>query len=289
MTKVSIITPTFNQEKFIVACIRSVLEQTYTNWEMIIIDDASTDKTYEIAINFAKKDKRIKIIRHKKNWGIKRLKDSYNQALKQAKGKFITVLEGDDLWHKDKLAIQVPVFTDKNTVFSYGNWAMTSQSGNTIYVRNYKKFNKKLLNNQPKPNILKLFLSLQFDIGSQTVMIRRRSLLEIGGFKDDKNYPFVDIPTYLFLSLKGKFAYVPRVSGYYRRTENSSWLNFASKSSTMGREEIKNCINNFIKTKAKNLSKTLNWQSIQQKQNQYLLKRKILHIPSVIFNKFLAS
>jgi len=284
---VSIITPTYNHEKYISQCIESVINQSCKNWEMIIIDDCSTDETVKIVKKFLK-DKQIKLIHHKTNWGIKRLKDSYNQALKLAKGEFIAILEGDDFWPKNKLKTQTKAFEDKNVVLSYGNWAMTNQSGKTIYVRDYKNFDKNLLENQPKPSILKLFLTLKFDIGSQTVMIRKNVLDRIGGFKNDKHYPFVDIPTYLHLALKEKFAYLPYLLGYYRRTENSSWFNFVSQSQTMGREEMKNCINNFVKTKAKGFSETLNWQEIERKQNQYLLKRKILHLPSVIFNKFLA-
>lgn len=288
MGKVSIITTTFNHEEFIFACIESVIKQSYKNWEMIIVDDDSSDKTYEIALSFATRDKRIKLIRHKSNWGIKKLKDSYNQALKLVKGELVAILEGDDFWPKDKLEKQTKVFENKDVVLSYGNWAMTNQSGKSIYIRNYKKFDINLLNNQLIPAILNLFLTLQFDIGSQTVIIRKKSLLEIGGFKNDKYYPFVDIPTYLHLALKGKFVYIPQLLGYYRRTAHSSWFNFASQSQTMGRKEIKDYINNFVKTKAKGFSKTLNWQEIERKQNQYLLKRKVLRLPSVVFNKFLA-
>jgi glycosyltransferase involved in cell wall biosynthesis len=286
---ISIITPTYNHEKYISECIESVINQSYKNWEMIIIDDVSSDKTYEIASNFAKQDKRIKIIHHKTNWGIKRLKDTYNQALKQAKGELIAILEGDDFWPKNKLKTQIKAFKDKSVVLSYGKWAMTNQSGKTIYVRDYKNFDKNLLKNQPKFSILKLFLTLKFDIGSQTVMIRKNVLDKISGFKNDKFYPFVDIPTYLYLAAKGKFAYIPEVLGYYRRTEKSSWFMFASKSSTMGRKEVKDCINNFVKTKTKKFSETLDWQKIEKEQNQYLLKRKILHFPSVVYNKFLAK
>lgn len=284
---VSIITLTYNHEKFISNCIESVLSQTYKNWEMIIVDDNSTDKTQTIIKDFATNDKRIKIIHHQNNWGIKKLKDSYNQALKQAGGELIAILEGDDFWPNYKLQTQVKAFKDKSVVLSYGNWAMTNQSGKIIYVRNYKKFDNNLLNNQPISSILNLFLTLQFDVGSSTVMIRKKSLLEIEGFKNDEYYPFVDIPTYLQFTLKGKFVYISQVLGYYRRTKGSSWIKFASKSQTMGREEMKDCINNFVKTRAKIISEYLDWNRIDKDQSLYLLKRKILYLPSVIFNKFL--
>jgi glycosyltransferase involved in cell wall biosynthesis len=284
---VSIITLAYNHEEFIEHCIRSVLNQGFKNWEMIIIDDASSDKTHEIASCFPKKDKRIKIIRHKTNWGIERLKDLYNYALNQAKGKLIAILEADDFWPKEKLEKQIRAFRSKNVVLSYGNWALVNQSGKIVYIRNYKKFNRKLLNNHPISSILNLFLTLQFDIGSQAVLIRKKTLLEVGGFNSNKYYPFVDIPTYLQLSLKGEFNYIPQLLGYYRRTRSSSWFNFAYQSSSMGRKEIKDCINNFISTSAQEFSNALQWNMIEKKQNQYLLIRKLFYLPSIIFHKLL--
>lgn len=288
---VSIITPTFNHEKYISQCIYSVINQTYKKWEMIVIDDASTDKTFSIVKDFSKKDRRIKVIRHKTNWGIKRLKEIYNQALRYAKGDLIAILEGDDFLPKDKLEKQIKAFDDKSVIFSYGNWAMANQSGKTVYIRNYNKnkFNKEFLNNDPPPSILNLFLTLKFDIGSQTVMIRKKTLLDIGGFQNDKHYPFVDIPTYLALSLKGKFTYIPYLLGYYRRTKKSCWFNFASLSKTMGREEIKKCINNFVKNKTKDFSKTLDWDKIEKEQNRYLLKRRLFRFLSIGVNRLMAE
>lgn len=204
-----------------------------------------------------------------------------------AKGNYIAILEGDDFWPKNKLELQIRSFHNKQVVLTYGNWTMTNQRGKVVYVRNYKKFNKNLLNNQPVSSILKLFLTLQFDIGSQTVLIKKKSLLEIGGFKKHKHYPFIDIPTYLALALKGKFSYIFTVLGYYRRTNDSAWFKFAERSPTMGREEVKHCINDFVRTRAKTLSETLNWQQIKNEQNKYLLKRKMSHFLSVLFNRML--
>jgi glycosyltransferase involved in cell wall biosynthesis len=206
---VSIITPTFNHEQYIYQCIYSVINQTYKNWEMMVIDDASIDKTFSIAKDFSKKDKRIKVIPHKTNWGIKRLKETYNQALKYAKGDLIAILEGDDFWPKDKLENQIKAFDNRSVTFSYGNWAMTNQAGKTVYIRSYQKFNKEFLNNNPSPSILNLFLTLQFDIGSQTVMIRKKNTFRYWWFQNDKYYPFVDVPTYLKLSFKRKIYLYP--------------------------------------------------------------------------------
>jgi len=73
---VSIITPTYNHERYIGECIESVLKQTYKNWEMLIVDDGSSDKTVEIVEKYAAQDSRIKLILHDENYGPYRLKDT---------------------------------------------------------------------------------------------------------------------------------------------------------------------------------------------------------------------
>jgi len=85
---VSIITPTYNHEKYIGDCIKSVQNQIYTNWEMIVISDGSTDETLLIAQSFAEKDSRIRIF-SQSNVGIFRLAETYNFALKQTRGTYI--------------------------------------------------------------------------------------------------------------------------------------------------------------------------------------------------------
>ena len=103
---VSIITPTYNHEKYIGECIRSVQSQTYSNWEMLIVDDGSTDNTFSIASELAAGDSRIHVYTQK-NIGIFRLCETYNFALSESKGKYIAVLEGDDVWLPEKLSVQV--------------------------------------------------------------------------------------------------------------------------------------------------------------------------------------
>jgi len=117
---VSIITPTYNHKNYIADCIKSAQNQTYTNWEMIIVDDGSTDETLSVAKSFAEKDERIQVYTQK-NVGIFRLSETYNFALAKSKGKYIGILEGDDVWLPEKLALQVPTLEDDDTaVLSWG-------------------------------------------------------------------------------------------------------------------------------------------------------------------------
>ena len=108
--KVSVITPMYNCEKFISETIESVLNQTYTNWEMIIIDDCSTDKSKQIAKQYIERDKRIRLIELKENSGAAVAR---NKGIEVSSGRFIAFLDGDDLWEPNKLEKQIQFMTEK--------------------------------------------------------------------------------------------------------------------------------------------------------------------------------
>ena len=116
---VSIITPAFNSEKYIAETILSVQAQTYQDWEMLIIDDCSTDKTAEIVSAFHEKDSRIRYFYNSTNKGSAY---SRNLALQNAKGKWIAFLDSDDTWHPEKLERQIEFMTKNNYNFSYTNY-----------------------------------------------------------------------------------------------------------------------------------------------------------------------
>lgn len=105
---VSIIMPSYNTEKYISESINSVLAQTHTNWELIIVDDCSTDNTEEVVSSF--NDERIRFIKKDKNSGAA---ESRNLALREAKGKWIAFLDSDDTWRPEKLERQI-AFMEKN-------------------------------------------------------------------------------------------------------------------------------------------------------------------------------
>ena len=110
---VSIITPSYNTSRFIGKTIESVLSQTYKNWEMIIVDDCSTDNTDEVVSKY--KDPRIRYLKNKKNSGAA---ISRNYALREAKGKWIAFLDSDDLWMPEKLEKQIAFMEDNGYHFS---------------------------------------------------------------------------------------------------------------------------------------------------------------------------
>lgn len=101
---VSVGIPFFNAEKYIVYSIISVIKQTYENWELILLDDGSTDNSLEIALDFEKKDKRIRVISNGKNLG---LPTRLNEISKLASGKFYARMDADDIMHPERLETQV--------------------------------------------------------------------------------------------------------------------------------------------------------------------------------------
>ncbi|MBP7151346.1 MAG: glycosyltransferase [Paludibacteraceae bacterium] len=212
---VSIITPTYNHEKYISDCILSVISQTYENWEMIIVDDGSTDKTYEIARSFAENDQRIKVFTQQ-NVGIFRLAETYNFALSVAQGKYIAILEGDDVWVSEKLSLQVEALEkNENAVFCYGQAYSVSQDLSEIHSTNEITYPIEKLNNRPIGSITGLLMFSNF-IPALTVMIRKETLLKLGGFIQTHHLPLVDWTTWIYLSLQGEFVFIPQLLGKWR-------------------------------------------------------------------------
>ena len=129
---VSIITPTFNAEKFIRATIESVQKQSYQNWEMILVDDASTDQTVTIVKEFAQKDDRIKLTELPKNSGNGFAR---NVALEKAVGKYIAYLDADDLWLPVKLERQIQFLKANNLPFTFSFYDCIDEEGNDLHKR----------------------------------------------------------------------------------------------------------------------------------------------------------
>ena len=101
---VSVIVGVYNKERFIGECLRSVLSQTYTNWELIVVDDASTDNSLAEAEHAIAGDSRARIVRRKTNSGLPAV--ARNEGIRVAQGKYVAFLDADDLWKTEKLCVQ---------------------------------------------------------------------------------------------------------------------------------------------------------------------------------------
>ena len=127
---VSIIMPAYNVEKYISDSINSVINQTYQNWELIVIDDCSSDRTRDIVKKFTLKDNRIKSIFTKQNSGKPAIAKNY--AYDIVTGDFIAFLDSDDLWLKDKLEKQIRVLNGSDFKLCYAGGYLIDENGNEI-------------------------------------------------------------------------------------------------------------------------------------------------------------
>lgn len=213
---ISVITVTYNHEKYIGECIASVLKQTYCNWELIIVDDGSTDATGAIISNY--NDPRI-IYLEQPHVGPFELKATYNKGLESSNGELIAILEGDDFWPEDTLQEHVKSFEKEEACLSHGLALRTTPDGKPI--GRCAVVPEEVRNNNPVGAVTKSLLLGQNFSHTSTIAIRREALLSIGGFRGSKSLPTIDIPTLLELGMIGRFVYVDKYLGYHRKHSKS--------------------------------------------------------------------
>ncbi|KYN88995.1 glycosyl transferase [Vibrio cidicii] len=143
---VSVIMPSYNSGKTISESIGSVLQQSYTDWELIIVDDQSTDDTWSIISKYAEEFENIHIYRNKTNSGAG---VSRNFAIEKSKGRFIAFLDSDDLWSKDKLSKQISFMLDNNYPFTYTYYQRFDKNGyrDIVEAPKYTTYHKLLYSN----------------------------------------------------------------------------------------------------------------------------------------------
>lgn len=206
-TLISIIVPVYNAEKFLNETIETVQNQTYTNWELLFIDDCSKDNSVKIISEVITKDKRIKLFKNEKNSGAA---NSRNKGIKEANGKYICFLDSDDLWDKDKLEKQINFMEINNCEFTYTDYEFADEFGNPN--------GKKVI--VPKRITYKQALK-NTTIWTSTVMFNMNKLT-----KEDIYMPDVrrgqDTATWWKVLKKIDFAYgINDCFSYYRRTNES--------------------------------------------------------------------
>ena len=134
---VSIVTPSYNTSKYILDTIRSVISQTYTNWEMIIVDDCSTDNSVEIIQNIQILDSRVHLIELQKNAGPAIAR---NKAIEAASGNYIAFIDSDDLWNKNKLEKQLEFMKYNNVNFTFSSYNIIDENNNEIGMFKTKSY-----------------------------------------------------------------------------------------------------------------------------------------------------
>lgn len=124
---ISIITPCYNAAPFIAQTIESVLSQTYPYWEMLIVDDCSSDGSLSIIEQYAKKDSRIRYLQTNKPSGSPTL--PRNVGIKEARGRYIAFLDSDDMWLPNKLSDQLKIFEESEAAIVFSNYEKVNISG----------------------------------------------------------------------------------------------------------------------------------------------------------------
>ncbi len=208
---ISILSSVYNERHYIEETIRSVLNQTYENWEWIIVDDQSTDGTGDILRGI--RDERVKCIFQERT-GLQA--KNLNKALAMSSGDIIATLDGDDFWPESKLEFQMKSFDDQDVVLSYGECAVINAGGKRIGYIGLPE-DSQVAHNDPRGSALRrLLIDVACFISNVTVMYRTSSLSEIGGFVERDGLS-QDFSTWVRLSLVGKFLPVPACLGYYRK------------------------------------------------------------------------
>lgn len=215
---VSIVTPVYNGEKFIKETIETIRNQTYTNWECLIINDCSTDKTIDVIKKYINCDERIKLINLDKNAGSATAR---NIGINQARGRFLCFQDADDLWDKEKLEKQVNFMQKNKCAFSYTSYEFVNEfgkpSGKKVLAR------EKIVYKEALKNTIISTITVMFDLKRI-----EKELIKMPNLKYVE-----DTATWWKILRNGYTAYgIEDVFSYYRRFSKSQSSN---KIKTLGR------------------------------------------------------
>lgn len=230
---VSIIMPAYNSEMFISESIESVLSQTYPHWELVVIDDGSTDRTAKIVKEYVGRDSRIRYY-YQQNQKQGRAR---NNGISKSKGEWIAFLDHDDLWAPEKLEKQIEFINNNNVdlVFSGGYFFLSSNK-------------EELRAHQINPGFyqgddaLKKFLESN-QIPMLSVLVKKKAILTCGGFEVHPSVQNADdYLLWLQMLVKGFLFYgLPDKLVYYRLHENQ-----ASGNDLYNHEQVLNIFNSFF-------------------------------------------
>lgn len=198
---VSVITPTYNRESFLPIAVKSVLSQSFLNWELLIIDDGSTDNTRKIVRDY-ELDSRIRYF-YQENSGQAAAR---NVGLGHANGEYICFLDSDNAWVRDKLKIQIALFAEiANIDVVYGDIEIIDRDGKVLSRKNMARFSGHITEHLLQDNC----------VSFNTAMTKASTLKLIGGM-DEAVGVGDDYDLWLRISVSAKFLYVPEIFVQYR-------------------------------------------------------------------------
>ncbi len=205
---VSVIIPAYNAAEFILATIESVRAQTFPDWELIVIDDGSTDNTRSLVATCT--DPRVHLFSYP-NAGVSTAR---NRAFSHAQGEFIALLDADDLWSADKLADQVAALqSSPQGLLVYSRTYLMSHSGDRISPVRMPRL--------PQGNVYPDLLQHNFMINGSSALVRRQAWIEAGGFDPDLTQG-EDWEFYCRVAALGQVVAVPKPQIFYRQRRSST-------------------------------------------------------------------
>lgn len=189
--KVSVLIGVKNEEKYLEQCLDSVLNQTYQNFEIILIDDGSTDKTPQIIEEYSLKDNRINVVTLKKSMGIPW---GYNESIARARGEYFARLDGDDFWEPQKLEKQVSILDRKINVGAVATWVNVIDKNGKFLSEEQSNgrlnhFNSK---NRSQAEWLSTLFFEKSRLNHPSMLVRADLMEEIGGY----NFAYRQLPDY---------------------------------------------------------------------------------------------
>ncbi|MDD4979825.1 MAG: glycosyltransferase [Candidatus Omnitrophica bacterium] len=208
----SVVIVAYNHAKYIAMAIESVLQQTYQDFEIIVLDDGSTDNIHEIVLSFP--DSRVKYF-YQENSGLPAC--ARNKGISLSKGRYIALLDGDDFWHKDKLDKCRQILNDM------------PQVGLVCHNEAIIHGNKILRYTSYGPHVDQMYKKLLLDgncLHTSAVVIRRSIFFDDAlRFCEEKNlFTIEDYEYWLRLAMRFRFYFILDVLGYYRVTETGAFL-----------------------------------------------------------------
>lgn len=186
MPTVSVIMPAYNAQRFVEAAIRSVMTQTFPDWELLVLDDGSTDATLAIAQKLAQEDNRIRFLPNDRNMGVARTR---NRGFDLCRGRYVALLDSDDVWHPDKLEKQLCLAQRTGAALIYSAYAIVDAQGKQVKA-DYLVPQKVDLTHLLKENV----------IGCSTVLLDRQA---VGDYRFQTDFYHEDYVLWLQLLQDG--------------------------------------------------------------------------------------
>lgn len=237
--KISVITASYNYANFISETINSVISQTYSNWELIIVDDGSRDNSVQIIEEFCKKDERIKFFQHEADCGQmvkipegmgdnsnkgglnKGLKETILLGLQKCEGDYIAFLESDDIWTKNYLAEKIEIIENyPQAKIIFNDVELFGDSGVIADYDKYFKLNKKILGSKKYPTNLFDGFSFQNLIPTFSCVMVESKTLKSANF-DSSVEAFLDHWLWAHLAYENEFYYLDKKLTLWRMHKKS--------------------------------------------------------------------